>query len=273
MDNQPIGFFDSGLGGLTALKIFHRLQPGENIIYFGDSGRMPYGDRTVSELKRFAVQNVDFLRSKNVRAILVACGTLSSVAMSEIQARAGVPVVGVITPAAAAAARSTRNGRVGVIATRATIENGAYQAALLAENPELRVTSVACPDFVPMIESGVYRAEDPRVQAAVEKDMAEIKAAGVDTLLLGCTHYPLLAPAITAYLGEAVTLVSNSGEAAAVLSGLLDAGKIPASGGMDGQMEFYTSGDPARFAAAGGELLGADIRTQVAGLTPFDKQA
>lgn len=273
MDNRPIGIFDSGLGGLTALSVFTRLKPCENIIYFGDSGRMPYGDKTVQELKRFAMEDLAFLKSHAIKALLVACGTLSSVAMEELQQTAGVPVVGVIHPAVQALVTETRTGRVGIIATNAAVRNGAYEAAVRRACPELEITVQACPEFAPMVDAGIFHPEDPQVKRAVEKNLRIMKEHQVDALLLGCTHYPALSPAISAYLGEEVRLVSNSAESAQALAELIDDGSVTAGDAMPGTLAFYTSGDGAVFSKGAEELLGWNISDVLTCIEPFDKDS
>lgn len=209
MDQRPIGVFDSGLGGLTALRELKRLLPQEELIYFGDTGRVPYGGRGRDTLVRYARQDVALLRSFSPKAIVVACGTVSANALAELQGENDLPIFGVIDPAARAAVEATRNRRVGIIGTAASIRSHAYEEAITALDPTVTVTALACPLFVPLVENGRFRRGDAVVELVVEEYLAPMKAAGVDTLILGCTHYPLLAEVIGAYLGDGVTLIDS----------------------------------------------------------------
>ncbi len=195
-DDRPIGVFDSGLGGLTAVKELRRLLPGEDIIYFGDTGRVPYGTRGRDTIVAYARQDIAFLLSKNVKTILAACGTVSSTFPIEESSRLPVLYNGVVQAAAKAAMQATQNNKIGIIGTEATIASQSYQQALLSLSPHIQSTSNACPLFVPLVENGHFGTDDPMVQIAAEKYLAPIQAAGVDTLILGCTHYPLLSGAI-----------------------------------------------------------------------------
>ena len=208
MDNRPIGVFDSGLGGLTAVKQLEKVLPGESIIYFGDTGRVPYGSRGNDTIRRYARQDMAFLLSQNVKAVLAACGTVSSVARSVGEALS-VPFIDVIGPSARAAAAATKNGRIGVIGTAATIASDSYRSALLRINHKLEVFPQACPLFVPLVESGFVAPQDEVTRLVAERYLAPIRAAGVDTLILGCTHYPIIAPTIASVMGRGVTLIDS----------------------------------------------------------------
>lgn len=214
MDQRPIGVFDSGLGGLTALRELKKRLPKEELIYFGDTGRVPYGGRSRDTLVRYARQDVALLRSCSPKAIVVACGTVSANALTELQQENELPIFGVITPAARAAIRATRNKRVGIIGTAASIRSQAYERELAALDPTVTVTALACPLFVPLVENGRYRRGDAVVELVVREYLEPMRAAGVDTLILGCTHYPLLAQVIGDYMGDSVTLI-DSGKACA----------------------------------------------------------
>ena len=214
MDHRPIGVFDSGLGGLTALRQLRRLLPGEDFIYFGDTGRVPYGSKGRETILRYARQDVRFLRSFDPKAIVAACGTVSANALDELQAENDLPIFGVISPAAQAAARQTKNGRIGVIATAASIRSGAYEKALAGLAPNARVFPQACPLFVPLVENGRCRPGDRVVELVAQEYLAPLRADGVDTLVLGCTHYPLLTQVIAQVMGPGVALI-DSGAACA----------------------------------------------------------
>lgn len=254
MDNRPVGVFDSGLGGLTAVRVLRRLLPQENIIYFADTGRMPYGGRPLGEIRLIARQNADFLLGFGVKAVLAACGTVSGCAPDVLDG-CPVPAVGVIAPGARAlAAKSTP--RLGVIATEASIASGAYQRELKRLRPDAEITAIACPEFVPAIESGHYDRRDPQVIDVVRRSLEKIKAADVGALLLGCTHYGLIAEAIGDCLGEGVELVGASDEAARSLAALLKARDILGRGGAE---SYYTSGNVEDFKALAPVMLGYEL--------------
>jgi glutamate racemase len=267
MDNRPIGVFDSGLGGLMAADTLRHRLPREEIIYFGDSGRMPYGGRTREELLVIARQNIAFLRQFDVKAVLIACGTISTTVLETVQAECGVPVFGVLQPAAAAALDAT-DGKVGVIATQAATDSGAYVRALTARDPEVHVTAVACPRFAPMVEAGHFGRTDPEVVEHVRDYLEPVVRAGADTLILGCTHYSLLVPAITDYLGRDVWLVDAGAAAADALIQRLAADGLLANRESAADETYYTSGDPAHFAAAAKLFLGRDIQAGMRHVPP-----
>jgi glutamate racemase len=236
----PIGVFDSGVGGLTAVRCLRRLLPGEDVVFFGDTARVPYGSRTPEEIHRFARENLDFLRLFGAKAVLAACGTVSAIALGDLQ-DAGIPVCGVLLPAVEQAVKVTRSGRVGVIATPASIGSGGFQRAL--EERGCAVTANACPQYVPLAEQGRVRRGDPLVEEVTAEYLAPMKEAGVDTLILGCTHYPLFREVIAACLGEGVTLVDSSAAAAEALAALLGPGESREGG----KLEIWVSGDPEPF--------------------------
>lgn len=239
--NAPIGVFDSGVGGLTAVRCLRRLLPGEDIVFFGDTARVPYGSRSPEEIHRFARENLEFLLSFGAKAVLAACGTVSAIALEDLQ-DAGIPVCGVLLPAVEQASKLTRSGRVGVIATPASIGSGSYQRALEARG--CAVTAAACPRYVPLAEQGRVQPGDPQVEEATAEYLAPMREAEVDTLILGCTHFPLFREAIAAYLGGGVALVDASAAAAETLAGMTGGGK----GGAGGHLELWVSGDPVPFA-------------------------
>ncbi|MBQ2754577.1 MAG: glutamate racemase [Clostridia bacterium] len=204
MDKRPIGVFDSGMGGLTVVKEIRKLMPGESIIYFGDTGRVPYGNRGTETIIQYVKQDINFLKSNDIKAIVVACGTASAVALPAIK-DSGVPIIGVVEPTAQYALNTTRNGKIGIIGTTATINSGMYQS-LLCDKKGITVYEKACPLFVPLAENGYSNSEVARL---IAKDyLKDIKEKGVDTLILGCTHYPLLSDAIRDIMGDGVTLIN-----------------------------------------------------------------
>ena len=237
----PIGVFDSGVGGLTAVRCLRSLLPGEDIVFFGDTARVPYGSRTPEEIHRFARENLDYLLSFGVKAVLVACGTISAIALDDLQ-DAGIPVCGVLLPAVDRAVGLTRNRRVGVIATAASIGSGSYQRALEARG--CTAFAAACPQYVTLAEQGRVQPDDPLVQAVTAEYLAPIRDAGVDTLILGCTHFPWFREAIAAFMGRDTALVNCSEAAAEELAARLG-GKRNAGGG---NLDIRVSGDPAPFA-------------------------
>jgi len=259
MDNRAIGVFDSGLGGLTAAKVLEETLPYENIIYFGDTANMPYGPRSREEIVLLAKRNAEFLLQHDVKAILVACGTVSSNAISELRESFDVPFFGVIEAAAIAAAEATESGRVGVIATQASIRSGAYRRQLESLGRDLRIFEAACPSFVPLVEDGHFSRRDALVKSAVERELAELKKAGVDTLILGCTHYPLLQEAISDFMGGDVQLISCGGEAALALADHLHRADKLCDRREGGSRRWFTSGDGESFGRSAGIFLGHDV--------------
>lgn len=253
----PIGVFDSGLGGLTALSELRRLMPNEDIIYFGDSARIPYGTKSTDVIRKFALQDTRFLLSKKVKAILVACGTVSSNCLDEVASLAGVPVVGVIESAAKSAAdiASKGNGRVAVLGTSATINSKAYERAL-KEHGVNEIISCACPMFVPLVENWKPDINDTATNAVVSKYLHDVAKIKPDAVILGCTHYPLLSEIIQKYLPDSV-LVSSGAEAAKGLKTFLEEKGLLNTNG--GNIEFYTSGGGTLFSENACRFLKDDI--------------
>ena len=247
MDTRPIGVFDSGLGGLTAVRQLRRVLPGEDIVYFGDTGRVPYGSRGRQTIVQYARQDIRFLLSQDVKFLMAACGTVSSTYPSDEAARLPVPYTGVVGAAARKAAEATRNRRVGVIGTAATIRSGSYAAQLRELVPGVQIVAKACPLFVPLVENGHVGDGDPVTTLVIDQYLREVRDAGVDTLILGCTHYPLLKKMIGDYMGDAVTLIDpgkvTAIETAAALTDLgLTSGKREG-----GRVRYYVSDTPEAF--------------------------
>ena len=214
MDTRPIAVFDSGLGGLTAVRALDDILPAEDVIYLGDTQRMPYGGRSVETITRFALEDLDCLLQYDVKAVVVACGTVSTVALEAVKKAAGqIPVVGVVDAAAAKAAAVTRTGRIGVIGTAASIRSGAYERGIKSLLPTAQVFSTACPLFVPLVEAGRVSPEDVVIRTVAAEYLEHIRSQDVDVLVLGCTHYPHLAPVLQQIMGPQVQLV-NVGEEA-----------------------------------------------------------
>ena len=217
MDQRPIGVFDSGSGGLTAVREIRSILPSENIIYFGDTSRVPYGSRSAEILLRYARQDVGFLRSFDIKAVAVACGTVSTTALPQLRAENSLPILGVVEPSCRRAVSVTRNRRVGLIATAASVRSGAYERTIAALDPGITVISKACPLFVPLVENGRVRAGDPVIETVAREYLTPLRDTGIDTLILGCTHYPLLAEVIGDIMGPAVPLVDAGAEVARAL--------------------------------------------------------
>jgi len=255
VERRPIGVFDSGIGGLTVVREILRELPGEEVLFFGDTARLPYGPKSKETVLLFARQNTNFLLSRNVRCVVVACNTASSVAIPALSAACDVPVIGVIEPGAAAAAKVTKSGSVGVIGTRGTIASGAYEKALHDIDRSIRVTAAACPLLVPLAEEGWV---DRRVtRDVIGEYLGPLLANPVDTIILGCTHFPVLKDAIRDVAGPEITLVDNAVATAAALRSIL-----PPSGGVAASPtvhHFVVSDVPHRFQEEAELFLGRPI--------------
>ncbi|MCQ2431198.1 MAG: glutamate racemase [Clostridia bacterium] len=260
---RPVGIFDSGLGGLTALREIRRILPGEDLIYFGDTGRVPYGTRSHETICHYAVQDLRFLLSEaDCKAVVIACGTVTANALPLLQSAFSVPIIGVIDPAAKAAVRATKNGKIGVIATQSSIASGAYDRALAELEPEVSLISRACPLFVPLVENGFVDPDDPIPLLTAERYLADIKASGADTVILGCTHYPLLKGIISKVL-PGVALIDTGEEVAHALKTLLDTEEPAEAGtGRTGDVQYFVSDETQGFAAAASRFLGLDITSK-----------
>ncbi len=253
MDNRAIGVFDSGLGGLTAVRQLHKLMPNEHIIYLGDTGRVPYGSRSRRTILSYTRQDTAFLLSHELKAIVVACGTVSSVALGDVQKEVRVPMVGVVQPACQKALRVTKNRKIGVIGTKGTIRSGSYEAQLHTIDPSVQVIARTCPLFVPLVENGRLGRDDRVTKLVVEEYLSEIRAFGVDTLILGCTHYPLLTEVIRDFMGDEVALINPGAEAAEYTKSFVE----PCDS-TEGRTEYYVSDDPDSFSQYASMFLGED---------------
>lgn len=259
MDKRPIGIFDSGLGGLTTVRALTRLLPQEDIIYFGDTGRVPYGGRSRETIIKYARQDVAFLRSFDLKAIVIACGTVSTTAMEVLAEENPLPIVGVAKPAAIAAARATRNGKVGLIGTVATIRSGAYERFVAEERPDVTVIARACPLFVPLVENGRFQPGDIVIETIVGEYLQPMKEAGIDTLILGCTHYPLLEEVIGAFMGPDVTLVDAGAAGASAARSLLIERDALAPEGSRGNHRYFVSDTTEGFAKLASIFLNQSV--------------
>ena len=256
-DNRPIGVFDSGLGGLTVVREMQKAMPNESIVYFGDTGRVPYGTKSRDTIKLYAKQDIEFLLRSNVKAIVAACGTVSAVALPEIEALP-VPIEGVVVPSAITAVKKTRNGKIGVIGTSATIKSGAYRNEIKARMPEAEIFEAACPLFVPIVEAGWIERDNEIAILTARKYLTPLKEQGIDTLILGCTHFPLLSDIIGDVMGEGVTLIDTGYEAAHYVLHMLEEKGIRSSD-EQGRNQYFVSDRVDAFSSLASSLLGKDI--------------
>jgi glutamate racemase len=258
MDDRPIGMFDSGFGGLTVARALIDLLPGEDLVYFGDTGRYPYGPRDLDEVREFARQITSVLVDRcGVKLVVVACNTAAAAALELLQFEFDVPVVGVINPGVRSAIAVTTNRRIGVIGTVGTIGSGAYQRAVRAHRAGVELTQAACPGFVEFVEKGETESEQVRVLA--ERLLEPVKRGGVDTLLLGCTHYPFLARTIGDVMGREVVLVSSADETAFEVANLLEETGLVRRTEGKGTHRWISSGDVDWFRELGSRLLGPEL--------------
>lgn len=262
MDHRPIGVFDSGLGGLTAVRELMHLLPQEDIIYFGDTARVPYGGRSPETILKFARQDMNFLCSFDLKAVVIACGTVSTTSLAILRREYDLPIIGVVEPTAMKAARCTRNGKVGLIATMASIHSGAYERIIARENPAVQVFGKACPLFVPLVENGRFQVGDPVIELVAQEYLQSMKDAGVDTLVLGCTHYPLLSDVIGKIMGPDVALISSGREAARALKELLIARDALAENG-HGDTSYFVSDTVDGFEQMASLFLRSDLKGMV----------
>lgn len=256
-DSRPIGVFDSGIGGLTVVKALRELLPNEDIFYLGDTARLPYGNKSAETVERYSLELADMLIRENAKLIVVACNTVSSVSIPKLRTNVSVPVIGVIEPGAQAAIAMTRNRHVGVIGTRATIHSGAYENALRALNVHVRVSSQACPLLVPLIEEGLL--DDKLTDQAIARYLDPIIADGIDTLVLGCTHYPLLAGAISRAIGDNVKLVDSAQNCAVAVRNLLDRQSLRALSSAKGKLQVALTDSADNFLGVAKEALQLEI--------------
>ncbi len=260
MNNKAIGVFDSGLGGLTAVKELIKCLPHENIVYFGDTGRVPYGTRSKETIIKYATQDAKFLLTHNVKVIIAACGTVSSVA-NELGDSLPVKFSGVLEPTAIACAKATKTGSVAVLGTTATINSHSYKQLLQKLNPEIRVFEQDCPLFVPLVENGFTDKNDIIVKSVVERYVSRFKNTEIDTVILGCTHYPLLKSAIAEALGSGVRLVDSGLETALYTKKLLEENQLLSESCEEGTREFFVSDTPHNFESIAGLFLGRDMKS------------
>jgi glutamate racemase len=253
-DPRPVGVFDSGVGGLTVVRAIVDLLPGEPVLYVGDNGRFPYGPRSLEEIRGFALEIAEYLVGRGVKMLVVACNSIEVAAIADLAQAHGVPVVGVIDPGARAAVRATRNRRVGLIGTEATVRSDAYAKAIEATGADVELLSVACPAFVEHVERGDTSSKE--LLGLARGYLEPLRSGGVDALILGCTHYPMLSGLIQLVMGEDVVLVSSAEETAKdVYSSLLSSGLLREDAA-EPVHEFLTTGDPEAFRRIAHHFLG-----------------
>ncbi len=258
MKERPIGIFDSGLGGLTVFKEVKKLLPKEDIVYFGDTARVPYGTKSKDTVTRFSVQDADFLAGLKVKMIVAACNTSSSFSLPALKRRYKIPVIGVIKPGAQKAANATKNLRVGVIGTRATISSGIYEKEIRKLNPKIKVASASCPLFVPLAEEGWLKGKVTKKIAA--RYLKALKKKDIDTIVLGCTHYPLLMSIIRSVLGKGVRLIDSATQTAIAVKKIIDEKEMRNPKKSKGRYRFYVSDEPELFKKIGARFLGSNIK-------------
>lgn len=254
---SPIGVFDSGLGGLTVFKVLARRMPEESLIYFGDTAHVPYGSKSPEAIARFSTTIAAFLANRGIKLLVVACNTSSAWALPAIRKAVKVPVIGVIEPGARGALGVSRGGRIGVIGTEATVRSGSYEKALKALKKGVRTAAAACPLFVPLVEEGWWSGEV--VESVARKYLAPLRKARVDTVILGCTHYPYLKPVLARALGSRVRLIDSAEETARETETVLCDLGLRAPRGARGRREFYASDAPERFKRLARRMLGAGV--------------
>jgi glutamate racemase len=258
-DSRPIGVFDSGVGGLTVLSEIRRRLPHETTVYLGDNARTPYGPRPADEVRQFTLEGVRWLLQQDVKLLVLACNTATARGLPQVREVAPVPVLGVVRPGAVSAAASTRTGHVGVLATAGTVESGAYPAAIVEADPRLAVSQVAAPRLVPLVEAGLLA--DGETEDALQGYLAQLAAADgdIDTLLLGCTHYPLLRPMIERIVGAEVAVVDSAFTTALATEDLLDALGIRAAGDSSPAHRVATTGEVEAFRRVAEHVFGAQL--------------
>jgi len=259
-NDSAIGVFDSGIGGLTVLHQIIEALPKENTVYLGDTARAPYGTKSVETVLSYSFENCRFLVEKDVKLVVVACNTSTAIALDQLKVKLSLPVIGVIEPGVRGAIKSTRSKKVGVIGTEATIQSGAYTRALKAADPAIEIYSRACPLFVPLVEEGW--TDNEVVEMTVKAYLGSLQQSGIDTLILGCTHYPLLKKAIKKFIGNDVRLVDSAEETAREVASVLKTKAIARQTGKGGH-SFFVTDAPDRFIKVGRRFLGEKVESAV----------
>lgn len=259
MDNRPIAVFDSGIGGLTVLKEIMEQLPGEDIIYLGDTARIPYGTRSKETVIKYVLQSFRFLMTKDIKAIVIACNTASALAMEEAQKEFTLPIIGVVEPGSKSAISSTKNNTIGVIGTEGTINSGAYQKRIRKDLPRAEIIGISCPLFVQIVEENWENSDVAYI--AAQKYLLELKEHNIDTLVLGCTHYPALRYTIGKVMGEGVNLINPAYETAKLTKDILREKGLLNDKIDDGTYKYYVSDDPEKFKRVGGNMIRKQIGT------------
>lgn len=257
MDNRPIGIFDSGLGGLTVLKEMLRFLPGESMVYFGDCARVPYGTKSRETVTKYAFQDVRFLLSYDVKLVVVACNTASACSIDELKRNFDIPVLDVVRPGAIEAVRATVRKKIGIIGTQATIVSGVYEKAIKEIESGIDIFTMACPLFVPLVEEGWW--EKDITYRIVEEYLGSLKDKQIDTLVMGCTHYPLLEKVIKTVMGDNIVLVNSAREVARTVKDFLDKHELRSENTHQPEYRFYTSDSVDKFKSLGGLFIGREI--------------
>lgn len=257
MNAGPLGIFDSGIGGLTVARALFERLPQESVIYFGDTARVPYGPKSPETVRRYSAEILAYLLGRGVKAVVVACNTSTAHALDYLKERSPVPIVGVIEPGARAAVAATKSGAIGVIGTVGTIASGAYERAIKALRPDARVHAHSCPLFVPLVEEGWF--DHPAAELIAREYLAPLQRAGVDVLVLGCTHYPLLKPLLSRVMGPTVTLVDSAAETAKVVAQELERAGLLGEGSHHDH-RFVVSDDEPHFRKVGARFLGEQLK-------------
>jgi glutamate racemase len=257
MAERPLGVFDSGVGGLTVVSQLFRILPQEDIIYFGDTAHLPYGSKSKEAVTRYSLEIANFLRTQKAKIIVVACNTASSFALSSLTENIEIPVIGVIEPGAQAAIDATRNSKIGIIGTEGTINSRAFEKALKRIDKNVKVFSRACPLFVPLVEEGWL--DQPETLQIAEKYLSPLKNEDIDTLILGCTHYPLLKELISRIIGREISLIDTAEATARAVQGKLGEKNLLRKGSRKAVYKFFVSDDPDKFLQLGRRFLGKNI--------------
>ncbi len=261
MDNRPIGVFDSGLGGLTAVKELMRQLPDESIVYFGDTGRVPYGTRSNETIVKYVKQDIRFLLNFDIKIIIIACGTASAVALQQVQSQFSIPIIGVVQPSVQRAVKATQNKKIAIIGTPGTINSNAYAKKIAEIDPEIKTFSTPCPMFVPLVENGYI--DDQVATLVAEEYLKPLREEGVDTLIMGCTHYPLLRKTIAETMGEGVRLIDPGAETAKHVKQILQHTHQLSDNRQQAHYQYYVSDSVEGFSRLGSMFLEKEINDSV----------
>ncbi len=261
MDKRPVGVFDSGLGGLSTVRAMKKILPNEDIVYFGDTGRVPYGSRSNETIETYAAQDVEFLKTFSCKMIVAACGTVSTVA-SDLLEKLSVPATGIAKPSAKAAALATTNNIIGVMGTSATVNSNAFENEIHKTNPEAKVVSVACPMLVSLVENNWIDIDDEVANAAIKRYLKPILEAGADTIILGCTHFPILSPIIQKIAGGYIRLIDTGFEEAMYVKEVLKKNNLENDPSHKGNDKYFVSDKTQNFCDVANILLGEDVESK-----------